>query len=179
MRQLLGRLGLGACADVVIGERLLTTGVSGGEAKRASIGIALVSDPRVLFLDEPTSGLDSHHARGVVALLHGLAAQEGTTVVATVHSPTAAAFELFDAVLMLAQGRVACFGARASFCWVRTGRDGTWRAPCTRLACAAVACAAAQARRSLRSPASAGPQRSCPHPLAPAACLWPSSCSRW
>ena len=37
----------------------------GGQCKRTNIGIALVSNPRVLFLDEPTSGLDSYTANEV------------------------------------------------------------------------------------------------------------------
>ena len=41
---------------------------AGGQCKRTNIGIALVSDPRVLFLDEPTSGLDSYTANEVPAL---------------------------------------------------------------------------------------------------------------
>ena len=40
---------------------------AGGQCKRTNIGIALVSDPRVLFLDEPTSGLDSYTANEVRA----------------------------------------------------------------------------------------------------------------
>jgi ABC-type methionine transport system ATPase subunit len=39
---------------------------AGGQCKRVNIGIALVSDPRVLFLDEPTSGLDSYTANEVI-----------------------------------------------------------------------------------------------------------------
>ena len=42
--------------------------LAGGQAKRTNIGIALVSDPRVLFLDEPTSGLDSYTANEVLHL---------------------------------------------------------------------------------------------------------------
>ena len=36
------------------------------QAKRANIGIALITNPRVLFLDEPTSGLDSYTAHEVM-----------------------------------------------------------------------------------------------------------------
>ena len=38
------------------------------QAKRANIGIALITNPRVLFLDEPTSGLDSYTAHEVMCL---------------------------------------------------------------------------------------------------------------
>jgi ABC-type multidrug transport system ATPase subunit len=43
----------------------MARGISGGQSKRTNIGIALITNPRVLFLDEPTSGLDSHTSNGV------------------------------------------------------------------------------------------------------------------
>ena len=49
-------LGIAHVADTIIGTAL-TKGISGGQAKRVSIGLALVTEPLVLFLDEPTSGL--------------------------------------------------------------------------------------------------------------------------
>ena len=52
----------------------LHKGISGGQAKRTNIGIALITSPRVLFLDEPTSGLDSFTANEVMTVVQGLAA---------------------------------------------------------------------------------------------------------
>jgi ABC-type multidrug transport system ATPase subunit len=59
-------------------------GISGGERKRTSIGIELLSDPSVLMLDEPTTGLDSSTALQVIDLLKALA-ESGRTVVSTIH----------------------------------------------------------------------------------------------
>ena len=61
-------LGLDHVADSIIGGHSRKV-LSGGEMKRAAIGIALITDPHVLILDEPTSGLDSFRALGIVKLL--------------------------------------------------------------------------------------------------------------
>ena len=51
-----------------IGDDLIR-GVSGGERKRTSIGMELVTNPKILFLDEPTTGLDAATALQVMEVL--------------------------------------------------------------------------------------------------------------
>lgn len=48
-------LGLKGCADIRVGNNLIR-GISGGERKRTSIGVELLTNPSVIFLDEPTTG---------------------------------------------------------------------------------------------------------------------------
>mmetsp|Transcript_8433 Transcript_8433/g.22927 ORF Transcript_8433/g.22927 Transcript_8433/m.22927 type:complete len:622 (-) Transcript_8433:97-1962(-) len=105
-------LRLQKCRNTVIGNQLVR-GISGGQAKRVNIALALITRPKVVFLDEPTSGLDSRMANEVCVLLKDLA-REGATVIATVHSPTIFAFSLFDDLFMLqAGGRIIYSGAVA------------------------------------------------------------------
>ena len=101
-------LALEPCRKVKIGSAI-ARGISGGQAKRVNIGIALITSPRILFLDEPTSGLDSYTANEVMTVVKALA-ESGITVCATIHSPTPYAFALFDRLLLLLRGQVAYFG---------------------------------------------------------------------
>jgi ABC-type multidrug transport system ATPase subunit len=105
--EVIALLDLEKCRGTVIGNAL-NRGVSGGQAKRVNIALALITRPKVLFLDEPTSGLDSHMANGVVAAVRQLA-REGRTVVATIHAPTSYAFTLFDDLFMLQSGGLAIY----------------------------------------------------------------------
>ena len=58
----------------------LVKGVSGGERKRTSIGVELITDPKLIFLDEPTTGLDSFTATSVMETLKDLS-KKGRTIV--------------------------------------------------------------------------------------------------
>jgi ATP-binding cassette subfamily G (WHITE) protein 2 len=82
---------------------------TGGQCKRTNIGIALVSDPKVLFLDEPTSGLDSFTANEVMTVVKKLT-QMGLTICATIHSPTPYCFNQFDRLHLLLRGQTVYFG---------------------------------------------------------------------
>jgi ABC transport system ATP-binding/permease protein len=61
--------------------------LSGGQRKRASIAVELLTRPGTFFLDEPTSGLDPSTSAEVVRLLRQLT-RRGVTVVLTTHEPT-------------------------------------------------------------------------------------------
>ncbi|GLC33334.1 hypothetical protein PLESTB_000344800 [Pleodorina starrii] len=110
VEDLLEKLALNRCRDVKIGNAM-AKGISGGQAKRTNIGIALITNPRVLFLDEPTSGLDSFTSNEVMTMVKSLAAG-GVTICATIHSPTSYCFSLFDSLIMLVKGSVVYFGPR-------------------------------------------------------------------
>ncbi len=87
-------------------------GISGGEARRVTVGLQLVHAPALLLCDEPTTGLDAAAARALVDTLAAVAAA-GRTVVATLHQPRAEALARFDGAALLARGRAAYFGAAA------------------------------------------------------------------
>ncbi|MEV1076506.1 ATP-binding cassette domain-containing protein [Micromonospora parva] len=86
--------------------------LSGGERKRASIAVELLTRPGVFFLDEPTSGLDPAIAVELLRVLRALA-DTGATVVLTTHQVTDV--DHCDRVVVLTrQGRLAFTGTPAA-----------------------------------------------------------------
>lgn len=96
------KLGLKDCANTLIGSHTLK-GISGGEKRRVTIAVQILTEPRLLLLDEPTSGLDAFTAKSILSVLVGLA-REGRTIVATIHQSRADLFADFGNVLLLARG---------------------------------------------------------------------------
>eukprot|EP01135_Chromosphaera_perkinsii_P006341 Nk52_evm70s485 gene=Nk52_evmTU70s485 len=111
VEEVIQELGLSHCADTKVGDYFVR-GVSGGERKRASIGVELITNPRILFLDEPTSGLDSYTAHLLIQSVRNLA-RKGRVVVCTIHQPRNNIYDLFDKLLVLSQGRTVYFGPRS------------------------------------------------------------------
>ncbi|MBO3746851.1 ATP-binding cassette domain-containing protein [Streptosporangiaceae bacterium NEAU-GS5] len=103
VREVLETLDLADRADVRVGS------LSGGQRKRASIAVELLTKPQVFFLDEPTSGLDPATGAEVMRMLRRLA-DGGITVVVTTHTP--ADVRHCDALAVLTKnGRLAFYGA--------------------------------------------------------------------
>ena len=87
--------------------------LSGGQRKRLSIALELISDPTLFILDEPDSGLDGVVARNLFESLRKIA-DEGKIVIVITHTPDRV-MDLFDDVIVLAKdaartGRLAYFG---------------------------------------------------------------------
>ena len=85
--------------------------LSGGQRKRASIAVELLTQPRTFFLDEPTSGLDPSTSAEVVRLLRQLT-RRGVTVVLTTHEP--ATIDRCDQVVFLARNGHLAFAGTPS-----------------------------------------------------------------
>lgn len=103
-------MGLKDCADNLIGSDLIK-GVSGGEKRRVSIAVQVLTDPRVLLLDEPTSGLDAFTASSIMEVLQGLA-NEGRTLILTIHQARSDLFKHFGNVLLLSRGGWPVYAGR-------------------------------------------------------------------
>ena len=101
---MLKELRLTKCADTMIGGHLLK-GVSGGERKRTSVGVELVTRPSLIFLDEPTSGLDSFNALALCQVLKKVA-MAGSAVLMTIHQPSSEIFNALDRLILLEKGEV-------------------------------------------------------------------------
>ncbi|XP_072765400.1 ATP-binding cassette sub-family G member 1 isoform X2 [Anoplolepis gracilipes] len=99
-------LGLSKCLDT------LTNKLSGGERKRLSIGVEMITKPSVFLLDEPTSGLDSAASNQLINVLHNMA-RASCTVVCAIHQPSSQMISQFDDIMVLDRGRCMYCGPKS------------------------------------------------------------------
>jgi putative ABC transport system ATP-binding protein len=97
-RSLLGDVGLAERASA------RPSTLSGGEAARAGLALAMANDPPVLLADEPTGEVDKEAERRVLALLRGRA-DEGKAVLVVTHSHDVA--QAADRVVHMVDGRIS------------------------------------------------------------------------
>ncbi|HEV8140764.1 MAG TPA: FHA domain-containing protein [Pyrinomonadaceae bacterium] len=82
--------------------------LSGGQRKRVSIAVELITKPSVIFLDEPTSGLDPATEEKIMKLFRQIA-ESGRTVILTTHAMENV--KLFDKIVVLMRGKLVFYGA--------------------------------------------------------------------
>lgn len=117
VNEVLKTMGLVQCGGVQVGNEE-KKGISGGEKRRLSIGIQLLSDPSICLFDEPTTGLDAFTARHIVQTLKSLAVVDSSsksgskkrTVILSIHQPRYDIFALVDEVTLLSRGDIVWSG---------------------------------------------------------------------
>ncbi len=81
--------------------------LSGGQRKRVSIAVELVTKPSIILLDEPTSGLDPAAEERIMKLFRQIA-ESGRTIILTTHAMENVA--LFDKIVVLMGGKLVFYG---------------------------------------------------------------------
>ncbi|HQU93845.1 MAG TPA: FHA domain-containing protein, partial [Pyrinomonadaceae bacterium] len=104
--------------DQIVNEVLDVTGLaerrdvqvsqlSGGQRKRVSMAVELITKPSIIFLDEPTSGLDPSTEEKIMKLFRQIA-ESGRTVIMTTHAMENV--RLFDKIVILMRGKLVYYG---------------------------------------------------------------------
>ncbi len=83
--------------------------ISGGQAQRLMLALALVNRPKLVFLDEPSTGLDPQARRYLWEIIRGIR-EDGKTIVLTTHSMDEAEY-LCDEIAIMDHGRIIAQGS--------------------------------------------------------------------
>ena len=83
--------------------------LSGGQAQRLMLALALINQPHLIFLDEPSTGLDPQSRRNLWNIIKKLK-EEGRTLILTTHSMEEAQF-LCDEIAIMDQGTIIAGGS--------------------------------------------------------------------
>jgi len=95
--------------------------ISGGQAQRLMLALALINKPKLVFLDEPSTGLDPQARRHLWDIVRTIK-EQGKTIVLTTHSMDEAEY-LCDEIAIMDHGRIIAQGAPAEL--VRRHCSGT------------------------------------------------------
>lgn len=102
-------LGIKHTEKTIVGNAMVR-GVSGGERKRVTTAEMLVGFQRMLCLDEISTGLDSATLFSIVTFLKQSCAAFNLTTVISLLQPPPEVFQLFDDVILMAEGRIVYHG---------------------------------------------------------------------
>ncbi|KAM1490305.1 pleiotropic drug resistance protein 3-like [Malus sylvestris] len=104
-------LGLDICADTLVGDAM-RRGISGGQKKRLTTAEMIIGPTKALFMDEITNGLDSSTAFQIVSCLQQLVHITDATLLVSLLQPAPEAFDLFDDLILMSEGKVVYHGPR-------------------------------------------------------------------
>ncbi|CDP18458.1 unnamed protein product [Coffea canephora] len=104
-------LGLDSCSETIVGNDL-RSGISGGQKKRLTTGEIIIGPSRVLLMDEISNGLDSSTTFQVATYLQQWTHITGSTVLVSLLQPAPETFDLFDDVILMAEGKIVYHGPR-------------------------------------------------------------------
>ena len=107
---LIADLGLEICCNTRVGD-VFMKGLSGGQKRRLSVGLSLITRPVLLLLDEPTSGLDAASALGIMKLVSQLATEKHIAIMCTIHQPNTDIWNMFDKLSLMVKGEQVYFGS--------------------------------------------------------------------
>ncbi|XP_022749067.1 pleiotropic drug resistance protein 3-like isoform X2 [Durio zibethinus] len=108
-------LGLDICADTMVGDTI-RRGISGGQKKRLTTGEIIVGPTKALFMDEISNGLDSSTTFQIVSYLQHLVHINDATALISLLQPAPETFDLFDDVILMAEGKTVYQGPRTYIC---------------------------------------------------------------
>ncbi|CAK7326251.1 unnamed protein product [Dovyalis caffra] len=106
-------LGIDICADTMVGDAM-RRGISGGQKKRLSTGEVVVGPMKALFMDEISNGLDSSTSFQIVSCMQHLAHSTDATMLISLLQPAPEIFDLFDDIMLMAEGMIVYHGPRSS-----------------------------------------------------------------
>lgn len=89
--------------------KVLVKNLSGGQAQRLSVAMALISDPEIVFFDEPTTGLDPQSRRGLWTVIEDMK-EKSKTIFLTTHFMEEAEI-LCDRVAIMDHGKIIALGS--------------------------------------------------------------------